>query len=44
MDRAVDTAAPEQGRVGGVDDGVNAEFRDVGDQDFEPYRAEVDSG
>jgi hypothetical protein len=36
MDRPIDTAAAEQRGVGGVDDGVNAQGRDVGDEDFEP--------
>ncbi len=32
MNRAVDAAAAEQRRIGGVDDGVNAQGRDVGDE------------
>jgi len=34
MDGAIDAAAAEQRGVGGVDDGVNAERGDVGDDDF----------
>src|SRR5450631_2484980 len=30
MDGPVDTAATKQGRIGGVDDGVNAQGRNVG--------------
>ena len=41
MDRAIDAAATEQRRIGGVDDGVNAQGRDVGDDDFQPRRAEL---
>ena len=40
MDGAIDTAAAEQGIVRGVDDGVNAQRRDVGDDDFELRRAD----
>src|SRR4051794_13684139 len=36
MDRAVHAAAAQQRTVGSVDDGVNAQARDVGDYDFEP--------
>jgi hypothetical protein len=41
MDRAVDAAATEQRRIRGVDDGVNAQRRDVGDDDFQPRRADL---
>ena len=41
MDRAVDAAPAEQGRVGGVDDGVNAQGCDIGDDGFETCRAEL---
>ena len=41
MDRAIDAAPAEQGRVGGVDDGVNAQGCDIGDDDFETCRAEL---
>ena len=44
MDRAVDATTPEQRRVGGVDDGVNAQARDVGDNDFQPRRADPARG
>ena len=36
MDGAVNATPAEQRRVGGVDDGVNAQCRDVGDDDFKP--------
>ena len=39
MDRTVDAPASEQGRICGVDDGVNAQSRDVGDEDFQPGRS-----
>jgi hypothetical protein len=41
MDRAIDAASAEQRGVGGVDDGVNAQCRDIGDGDFQPRRAEL---
>ena len=41
MDRAIDAAPAEQGRIRGVDDGVNAQGRDVGDDDFETRRADL---
>ena len=41
MDRAIDAPAAEQRGVGGVDDGVNAKRRDVGDDDFQPRRADL---
>jgi hypothetical protein len=44
MDRAIHAAAAEQRRIRGVDDGVNAKCRDVGDGDFEPRRADLASG
>ena len=44
MDRAVDAAPAKQGRIGGVDDGVNAQAGDVGNDDFEPRRAELARG
>ena len=40
MDGAVDAAAAEQRAVGGVDDGVDVERGDVGDEDVEPRRAD----
>ena|SRR6266851_1690619 len=44
MDRAVDATAAEQRGVGGIDDGVNAQARDVGDDDFQPRRADLARG
>jgi hypothetical protein len=41
MDRAIDAAATEQGGVRGVDNGVNAQSRDVGDDDFQPRRTQL---
>ena len=41
MDRAIHTAAAEQRAIRGVDDGVNAQRGDVGDDDFQPRRAEL---
>jgi hypothetical protein len=44
MDRTIDTTAAEQGVIRGVDDGVNAQARDVGDDDFQPRRADLALG
>ena len=41
MDGAIDATAAEQGTVGGVDDGVNAKRGEVGNDDFQPRRAEL---
>jgi hypothetical protein len=41
MDRAIDPAAAEQRRIGGVDDGVNAKRCNIGDDDFQPGVAEL---
>ena len=41
MDCAIDAAPAEQGRVRGVDDGVNAERGDVGNSDFQPRLADL---
>ena len=42
MDRTINPAAAKQGAIGGgVDDGVNAQCRDVGDDDFQPRRADL---
>jgi hypothetical protein len=41
VDRAIDAAATEQGRIGGVDDGVNAQARDIGDDNFQPRAADL---
>ncbi len=44
MDRAVHATTAEQRGVGGVDDGVDAQARDVGDDDFQPRRADLARG
>ncbi len=44
MDRAINAAAAEQRAIRGVDDGVNAQGRDVGDDDFQPRRADLARG
>ena len=44
MDGAIDAATAEQGGIGGVDDGVNAKRGDVGNDDFEPRRADLARG
>jgi hypothetical protein len=44
MDRTIDAATAEQRSARGVDDGVNAQGRDIGDDDFEPHRAELADG
>ena len=41
MNGAVDAAAAEQRGVGGIDDGVDVERRDVGDADLEPRRSDI---
>lgn len=41
MDRTIDAAPAEQGRIRGVDDGVNAQCRDVGNDDFQPRLADL---
>src|SRR5690348_5943934 len=41
MDRAIDAAAAQERRVRGVDDGVNAQCGDVGNNDFQPRRANL---
>jgi hypothetical protein len=41
MDRAVHAAAAEQRRIGGVDNGINAQGGDIGDDDFEPCGADL---
>ena len=40
MDRAVDAAATEQGGIRGVDDNVDTQSCDVGDDDLTPRRAD----
>ena len=41
MDGAVHTATAKQGLIRSVDDGVNAQGGDVGNNDFEPRLAEL---
>ena len=41
MDGAVHAATAEQGLIRGVDDGVNAQGSDVGNNDFQPRVAEL---
>ena len=41
MDRAIHTAAAEQRAIRGVDDGVNAQCGDVGNDDFQPAPADL---
>jgi hypothetical protein len=41
MDRAIDSAPAEQGRIGGVDDGVNAQGCDIGDDGLKTCRTEL---
>jgi hypothetical protein len=41
MDRAIDAASAKQRDIGGVDDGINAQAGNVGDDDFEPGRTDV---
>ena len=40
MDRAIDAAPAKERRVGRVDDGVNAQCGDVGNDDFKPRLAD----
>ncbi len=44
VDCTIHAAAAEQRCIRGVDDGVNAQARDVGDDDFEPRRADPARG
>ena len=41
MDRAVHAAAAEQGPIGRIDDRVNVQARNVGDDDFQPCITEL---
>ena len=41
MDRTIHATAAEERRIGGVDDSVNAQRRDVGDEDFQPRLADL---
>ena len=40
MDRAIDAAPTEERRIRRVDDGVNAQCGDVGNDDFQPRSAD----
>jgi hypothetical protein len=44
MDRTIDAAPTEQGRIRCVDDGVNAQGGDVGNYDFQPRLADLARG
>ena len=44
MDRAIDAAPAEQRRIRRVDDGVNAQAGDVGNNDFQPRLADLARG
>jgi hypothetical protein len=44
MDRAIDAAPAEQRRIRGVDDGVNAQTRDIGNNNFQPGLADQARG
>ena len=44
VDRAIDAAPAEQRRIRRVDDGVNAQACDVGNNDFQPRRADPARG
>jgi hypothetical protein len=44
MNRAVHATSAEQRGIRRVDDGVNAQGRDVGDDDFQPRRADLARG
>lgn len=44
MDRAIDPAAAEQRRIRGVDDGVNAQTGDIGNDNFQPRLADQARG
>ena len=44
MDRAINAAPAKERRIGRVDDGVNAQCRDVSDNDFEPRGADKARG
>jgi hypothetical protein len=41
MNRAIDAASTEQRCIRRVDDGVNAQCRDIGDDNLEPRRTDV---
>jgi hypothetical protein len=42
MDRTIDAAAAQQRAIGRVDDRVNAQCRNIGDDDFQPCRSELE--
>ncbi|MEH2522096.1 hypothetical protein V1288_000005 [Bradyrhizobium sp. AZCC 2176] len=44
MDRAIDAAPAKERRIRGVDDGVNAQRGDVGNDDFQPRSADLARG
>lgn len=44
MNRAIDAASAEQGRICGVDDGVNAQTGDIGNNNFQPRLADLACG
>jgi hypothetical protein len=44
MDGAIDAAAAEQRRIRGVDDGVNAQTGDIGNNNFQPRLADLARG
>ena len=44
MDGAVDTAPAEQRRIRGVDDSVNAQIGDIGNNNFQPRFADLARG
>ena len=44
MDRAIDAAPAKQRRIRRVDDGVNAQAGDVGNNDFQPRLADLARG
>jgi hypothetical protein len=44
VDRPIDATAPQKRSVRRVDDRVNAQRRDVGDDDFQPRRANLARG
>jgi hypothetical protein len=41
MDRTIDAAPAKERRIGRVDDGVNAQAGDVGNNDFQPRLADL---
>jgi len=44
MDRAIDAAPAKERRMGGVDNGVNAQRGDVGNDDFQPRLVDLARG